>query len=387
MKKQWIGDAVYLFVALIFVGIYIWSEGDRGKEVLGTNVTMVPSPTDVLKPTEEPEPTKVPEPTEEPESTIVPEPTETAKPTEALKPTEAVEPTKAPEPTEEPKPTEEPSPTEEPEPTEAPKPTDVPELTQAPTQVLEGVGRMPGAIAIRNENYEQYKNEGSEWWFSRKKNHAPSGSGEKFPIDGFSAFYLDKNVQEEDKVMYITFDCGYENGFTPSILDTLAEKDVKAMFFVTRQFVADNPDYVKRMKEEGHLVGNHTVRHLASSTLTPEELEAELYEVARLMEETTGYRMDPFFRPPMGEYSERVLKVIQDMGYSSVFWSIAYYDYDVNDQPGKDYVVDHFDTYHHNGSIVLMHNTSESNAQALGDVLDLLKKEGYRLAPLTELYK
>ena len=103
------------------------------------------------------------------------------------------------------------------------------------------------------------------------------------------------------------------------------------------------------------------------------------------MEEQTGYPIDPFFRPPMGEYSERTLKVTQDMGYASIFWSIAYYDYDVNDQPGKAYVVDHFNTYHHNGTIVLMHNVSESNTQALGDVLDLLKDEGYRFGTLAEL--
>jgi peptidoglycan-N-acetylmuramic acid deacetylase len=169
------------------------------------------------------------------------------------------------------------------------------------------------------------------------------------------------------------------------MLDTLAEKGVKAMFFVTKNFIVNNPEYVKRMKDEGHLVGNHTVRHLSSPTLTPEELANELYEVAIAMEEYTGYSIDPYFRPPMGEYSERTLKVTQDMGYTSVFWSIAYYDYDTNDQPGKAYVVDHFKTYHHNGCIALIHNTSESNEQALGDVLDLLKDEGYRFGTLAEL--
>lgn len=245
-------------------------------------------------------------------------------------------------------------------------------------------GKMPGAVVIHNENYEQYDNEMNAWWFSRKKDHQPSGSGETFLIAPFSAAYLNQNVTEDDKVIYITFDCGYENGNTPEILDTLAEKNVKALFFVTKNFVTDNPEYVKRMKEEGHLVGNHTVRHLSSPLLTPEELESELSEVAKVMEELTGYRMDPYFRPPMGEYSERVLKAVQDMGYSSVFWSIAYYDYDVNNQPGKDYVVDHFTEYHHNGSIVLMHNTSESNKEALGEVLELLRREGYRFGSVTE---
>ena len=245
-------------------------------------------------------------------------------------------------------------------------------------------GKMPGAIEIYNANYEQYSNEKNAWWFSRKKDHQPSEGGETFSIAPFSAAYLNLNVTENDKVIYITFDCGYENGNTPAILDMLAEKNVKAIFFVTKNFITDNPEYVIRMKEEGHLVGNHTVRHLSSPLLTPEDLEAELSEVARTMKELTGYEMDPYFRPPMGEYSERVLKAAQDMGYSSVFWSIAYNDYDVNNQPGKDYVVNHFAEYHHNGSIVLMHNTSESNREALGDVLDLLQREGYRFGSVTE---
>ncbi|MDD5899927.1 MAG: polysaccharide deacetylase family protein [Lachnospiraceae bacterium] len=246
-------------------------------------------------------------------------------------------------------------------------------------------GRTAGAVKISNENYEQYSNEAKAWWFLRKENHKPSGSGEEFPIAPYDAYYLNKSVGEKDKVIYLTFDCGYENGFTPAILDTLAEKNVKAMFFVTRDFIVRNPAYVKRMKEEGHLVGNHTVRHLSSPSLTPEELEEELREVEKTMEEQTGYRMDPFFRPPMGEYSERTLKVTQDMGYASIFWSIAYYDYNVDEQPGKDYVTEHFAKYHHNGAIALLHNISESNRQALPEVIELLRAEGYRFGTLTEL--
>lgn len=258
-------------------------------------------------------------------------------------------------------------------------------LQPGPTVVPASLGKLPGAIEIKNENYEQYSNELNAWWFIRKEDHSPSGSGEGFPIVSYSGYYRDTHVTEEDKVVYLTFDCGYENGFTPTILDTLAEKNVKAMFFVTKDFVAKNAEYVKRMKEEGHLVGNHTVRHLSSPSLTPEELDAEFSEVAKTMYELTGYQMDPFFRPPMGEYSERTLKATKDMGYASIFWSIAYYDYDVNNQPGKAYVVDHFDTYHHNGAIVLMHNTSQSNAEALPEVVELLKAERYRFGELTEV--
>lgn len=279
----------------------------------------------------------------------------------------------------------EPSVTMEPEATVVPTVTLLPEAKPQITEEPENPWQLSGAIEIKNENYEQYSNELNAWWFVRKVDHSPSGSGEGFPIAPYSAYYRDTKATEEDKVVYLTFDCGYENGFTPAILDTLAEKGVKVLFFVTKNFITENLEYVKRMKEEGHLVGNHTVRHLSSPSLTPEELEEELNEVAKTMYELTGYKMDPFFRPPMGEYSERILKTAQDMGYSSIFWSIAFYDYDVNNQPGKEYVVNHFATYHHNGTIVLMHNTSESDTEALGDVIDLLAAEGYRFGMLTEI--
>lgn len=364
MKKQWIAEAAYLVVALAFIGICIHKGNEPGREAFGTSVTATPE----ISPTKEVQVT--PEVTSAPVKDTIPTPAATEPTTEpeGTKPQnpsgdsgEIVNPTKA-------------------------GSSDEPEGIEETNPEAES-WRMPGAIEIVNENYEQYSNDKKAWWFRRNTEHKPSGSGEEFPIAEYSGYYLDKNVTEEDKVMYLTFDCGYENGFTPAILDTLAEKDVKVMFFVTKDFIVKNPAYVKRMKEEGHLVGNHTVRHLSSPDLTPEELAEELYEVARVMKELTGYSLDPFFRPPMGEYSERTLKVTQDMGYASIFWSIAYYDYDVNNQPGKEYVLDHFNTYHHNGCIVLMHNISESNTQALGEVVDGLKAAGYRLAPLTELEK
>ncbi len=395
MKKQWVAEAAYFIVALVFIGICIGSGKEQEKEVFGTSVTATPAVDATPGPGETtPVTDKKDDGTGEPGMTPGPDNKDetTAAPVHDTIPTQKPEVTGDEQLWGVPDKTPDIAGSQDIEQIGDEKTggssEDAPDTTggqdKEPTDVP---GSMPGAIQIINENYEEYSNEKKAWWFQRKKNHEPSGSGEEFPIAGYSAYYLDKNAQTEDKVIYLTFDCGYENGFTPAILDTLAEKDVKVMFFVTKDFIVKNPDYVKRMKEEGHLVGNHTVRHLSSPDLTPEELEAELLEVARVMEEQTGYSLDPFFRPPMGEYSERTLKATQDMGYASIFWSIAYYDYDVNDQPGKDYVVDHFNTYHHNGSIVLMHNVSESNAQALGDVVDLLRDAGYRFAALTELGK
>lgn len=359
MKKQWIVEAAYILVAIAFLGICIESKKEKepGKEVFGTEES-IPTPEASATPGPLPKPTQgglqesgiIPKPTREvsQDQEITPEPVQEV-------PQESIT---VPVPTQ-----------------EAPA---IPERT-------EDSEKIPESVKIINENYEQYSNEREAWWFLRNEKHQPSGSGEKFLIAPYSAYYLNKEVGETDKVIYLTFDCGYENGFTPAILDTLAEKDVKAMFFVTRDFIVKNPAYVKRMKEEGHLVGNHTVRHLSSPSLTPEELEAELREVEKTMEEQTGYRLDSFFRPPMGEYSERTLKVTQDMGYASIFWSIAYYDYNVDEQPGKDYVTEHFATYHHNGAIALLHNISESNTQALPEVIELLRDEGYRFGMLTEL--
>ncbi len=370
MKKQWIAEAVYIVAAVVFIGIYIGHGKAGEQEAFGTNVTGVP--TDVPEYVAQ-DPERAPgqgQAGNETSPTLYPIADATSAPIQDTIPT--VEPGDTSDVTVTP------SPGQAPGATPTPEPAGIQEEVQLP-------GRLPGGIEIKNENYEQYSNEEFSWWFRRNENHKPSGSGESFPIEEYSAYYLDRTATEEDKVFYITFDCGYENGFTPAILDTLKEKGVKAIFFVTKDFVVKNPEYVKRMKEEGHLVGNHTVRHLSSPTLTPEELAEELYGVAIAMEEKTGYSIDPFFRTPMGEYSERVLKVVQDMGYTSAFWSIAYYDYDVNNQPGKDYVVDHFNTYHHNGCIALIHNISESNTQALGDVLDLLREAGYRFGTLTEL--
>lgn len=245
--------------------------------------------------------------------------------------------------------------------------------------------QVPEITPIENSKYANYDNKKQEWWFRRNTTHQKSGSGEGFPIAPFDAYYVDEQATDEDKVFYLTFDCGYEMGFTPAILDVLKKYDAPAMFFVTQSFLKSYPDYVKRMKEEGHLVGNHTVRHLSTPSLTPEEIQIELDIVAKTMFELTGYEIDSFFRPPMGEYSERTLQVVKDLGYKSIFWSMAYYDYDTNNQPGKEYVIEHFKDYHHNGCIALLHNTSESNTQALEEVLQLLLEEGYRFASLEEL--
>ena len=235
------------------------------------------------------------------------------------------------------------------------------------------------------ESYYKYSNEKLSWWFKRDKEHGPSGCDDTVDIDAYSAYYLDRDVKDDDRVLYLTFDCGYDNGYTEKMLDVLKEQDVPACFFLTQTYIRDNIELTKRMKEEGHQVGNHTITHACLVERSYEEIIKEVSGCADYMKEATGYDMDPYFRPPCGDYSERVLAISKDMGYKTIFWSMAYMDYDVNKQPGADYVIEHFKKYHHNGAIILMHNVSSSNAEALETVIVNLKANGYRFASLNEL--
>ncbi len=237
------------------------------------------------------------------------------------------------------------------------------------------------------ETYYDYPNDKLAWWFKRDDNHGPSGCDDTIDISEYGAYYLDLDAvdNEEDKVIYLTFDCGYENGYTEQILDVLAEQDVPACFFVTKTYIRDNVELTKRMKDEGHQVGNHTITHPSMPGKSYEEIIQEVTGCADYMKEVTGYDMDPYLRPPRGEYSARTLMITHDLGYKTIFWSMAYLDYDVNNQPGVEFVVNHFQKYHHSGAIILMHNVSSSNAGALETVIKNLKAEGYRFASLNEL--
>lgn len=236
------------------------------------------------------------------------------------------------------------------------------------------------------EAYLNYDNTKLAWWFRRDRNHGPSGCDDTIDISEYDAYYLDKAAAEKnEKVVYLTFDCGYENGYTEQMLDVLKKENVPACFFVTQTYIRDNVAITKRMKEEGHQVGNHTIYHICMPDKSYEEIVQEVNGCAEYMKEATGYEMDPYLRPPCGEYSARTLEMTRDLGFKTIFWSMAYMDFDVNNQPGVDYVVEHFNQYHHSGAIILMHNVSSSNAGALEKVIANLKAEGYRFASLNEL--
>lgn len=235
-------------------------------------------------------------------------------------------------------------------------------------------------------DYDSVSNDKFSWYIVRDKNHGISDCDHSFSIEQYDAYYADQNAGD-DKVMYLTFDCGYENGYTEQILDTLKKYNAKACFFVTQTYIRDNVELVKRMKQEGHQVGNHTVTHPSMPDISVKKQKEELKACADYMKEATGYEMDTYFRPPSGEYSERVLQLAKDMGYKTIFWSMAYLDFDVNNQPGKDYVIEHFDKYYHNGAIPLLHNVSQSNAEALDIVLSNLTELGYRFVSLDEMFE
>ena len=242
----------------------------------------------------------------------------------------------------------------------------------------------PVVAQAKETDYDQYANTKKSWFIKRNMDHQPSaGAVSAKNLANYQAYYYDDQTKEN--VLYLTFDCGYENGYTPKLLDTLKKHDAKAIFFVTKHFVQSQPELCKRMKEEGHLVGNHTMNHPSLPNRSVTQIQEEVRGLETVFKEKTGYELDKFFRPPMGEFSDRVLKVVQDMGYRTIFWSIVYYDYNPDQQPGKQYVIDHFNQYYHRGAIALMHNISKSNAEALDGVLSGLEKKGYRMARIDEI--
>ena len=192
-------------------------------------------------------------------------------------------------------------------------------------------------------------------------------------------------IGKEDKVLYLTFDAGYENGNVEKIVDILHEKNVPGAFFVLTHFVKANPELVKKMTANGNLVCNHTSFHHNIAALSKEALEEELAGVAREYEAVTGKKMAPFFRPPEGAYSEEALKQVKNAGYRTVFWSLAYKDWDNNAQMSPEKALSILETKVHDGAVILLHPTSQTNAEILGTFIDRMTAKGYRFASLEEL--
>ncbi|MCI7595626.1 MAG: polysaccharide deacetylase family protein [Lachnospiraceae bacterium] len=191
---------------------------------------------------------------------------------------------------------------------------------------------------------------------------------------------------EAKKKIYITFDAGFENGNTPKILDALKKHNVKATFFLVGNYLETCPDLVKRMEEEGHTVGNHTYHHKDMDTITTEEaFLKELQDLEKKYQEITGKEMDKFYRPPQGKYCENQLNWAKDQGYKTIFWSLAYVDWNENSQPSKEEAMEKLTGRIHPGAIVLLHSTSDTNGNIMDDILTKWEEMGYTFGTLDEL--
>lgn len=187
------------------------------------------------------------------------------------------------------------------------------------------------------------------------------------------------------KVLYLTFDNGYENGFTAPILDTLREKNVPATFFVTGHYIQDQPDLIKRMVDEGHIIGNHSWSHPDMTTMSNDQIRQELAKVRDGVAAISSQKSMQYLRPPRGIFSDRVLAVSREEGYTSVFWSLAYKDWEVNNQKGGEYAYQQIMKQLHPGSIMLIHSVSSDNAAALPRVIDDARAKGYEFESLDTL--
>ena len=223
------------------------------------------------------------------------------------------------------------------------------------------------------------------WGLSfRQEGAAPLGNAGQDQLRRYDAAYLG---QPGEKVLYLTFDAGYENGFTGKILDVLEKHQVKAAFFLVGGYIEKNADLVRRMVAEGHIVGNHTMHHGNMSLIAdPAAFEAELRGVEDAFREATGQEMPKFYRPPQGIYSEENLKKARDLGYKTVFWSLAYVDWNNDDQPSREEALEKLQGRTHDGAVVLLHATSRTNAEILEKLLTKWKEEGYRFGTVEELF-
>ena len=187
-------------------------------------------------------------------------------------------------------------------------------------------------------------------------------------------------------MIYLTFDCGYENGNTAPILDALKKHNAPGAFFVVGHFLETAPDMVKRMVEEGHTVGNHTYHHPDMSAISDlPSFQKEVDDVANLFQEITGAELSPFYRPPQGKCNTKNLEMAQELGYYTIFWSLAHVDWITDDQPSREESLDKLTKRIHPGAIVLLHNTSQTNGEILDELLTRWEEMGYSFRPLAEL--
>lgn len=234
---------------------------------------------------------------------------------------------------------------------------------------------------------EKLDNTERSWWYTPKKNgEIPLGPKEGMEYNKlYNGYYLGDT---SEKNIYLTFDEGYENGYTPRILDVLKKENVKAAFFVTSPYIKEHPELVRRMLDEGHVVGNHSATHPSmaqKATQGREVFNKEILDVEKEFKKATGRDIDKFFRPPMGIFSETSMSYTNLLGYKSIYWSFAYGDYDENKQPdpieAKNLIIERT----HDGGIYLLHAMSKTNTDILEELIKYWKSQGFKFKSLYEL--
>ena len=246
-------------------------------------------------------------------------------------------------------------------------------------------GAIVAALVLTLTQFTYQAVETGSWGLSfQKAGQPPVGPASAQALAQYDAVYLGDTSQ---KVLYLTFDAGYENGCTEKILDVLKKHEVPAAFFLVGNYIEKNADLVRRMVEEGHIVGNHTMDHPDMSKISQKDaFSAQLKELESLFQSVTGKELPKYYRPPQGIYSEDNLKMAQELGYRTVFWSLAYVDWNNDAQPTREQAFSKLLPRTHNGAVVLLHSTSRTNGEILDELLTEWKAEGYRFASIDQLF-
>lgn len=251
--------------------------------------------------------------------------------------------------------------------------------------VLDGTGEK------QNENQAVETAADGNWGLSfQQQGQAPVGNATPEYLAKYNAYYIAGAAAGKDegdkKPIYLTFDSGYENGYTAEILDILKEKKVPAAFFLVGNYIEENPELVKRMVAEGHIVGNHTMHHPDMSAIADEEaFKEEITELEETYKTVVGKEIPKFYRPPQGKYSEANLQQAYRLGYTTLFWSLAYVDWLENNQPDETESINLLNKRIHPGAIVLLHSTSKTNSKILAQLIDDWKEQGYEFRSVSEL--
>lgn len=278
------------------------------------------------------------------------------------------------------------------------KPENIPEVSKPQNSTSQIPTPKPELISVKVGNYEIYDALNSRGLSIKKSGFgygvAKNGQPHSISVNNQKRFDGMKDVEalaldtkSTDKRMYLTFDCGYEyKNLTGDILDTLKEKQVKAAFFVTGDYLKKNPELVRRMIDEGHIVGNHSFSHPIFPNISREKMAKEIWQVEEYLKTNFDYS-SKYFRFPEGAHSECALELVTSMGYKSIFWSAAYADWDVNNQPAKEKAVDIVTSRYHNGAVILLHAVSQANTDGLAEMIDIAINQGYTFKTLDEYYK